>query len=87
MNINCLIFVRLLIPQHRVNYCHFWMPIQAIIKLASPLTINKNSVHHTIQNLLLHKDGVRPQEWGSYILEGHSHCLGNSNRAKHRGVH
>jgi hypothetical protein len=37
----CLIFVRSLIPQRRVNYCHFWMPIQAIIKLASPLTTKK----------------------------------------------
>jgi hypothetical protein len=24
-----------------VNYCHFWMPIQGSIKLASPLTIKK----------------------------------------------
>jgi hypothetical protein len=34
MSIPCLEFVKLLIPQHRVNYCHFWTPILAIIKLA-----------------------------------------------------
>jgi hypothetical protein len=41
MSIPCLIFVKLLIPQHHVNYCHLWMPTQAIIKLASPLTTKK----------------------------------------------
>jgi hypothetical protein len=32
----------------RVNYCHFWMPIQGSIKLASPLTMKKKqrSSHH-----------------------------------------
>jgi hypothetical protein len=41
MSIPCLMFVRSLIPHHRVNYCHFWMPIWAIIKLASPLMTKK----------------------------------------------
>jgi hypothetical protein len=36
-----LVFVRSLIPQRRVNYYYFWMPIQAIIKLASPLMMKK----------------------------------------------
>jgi hypothetical protein len=31
MSIPYLVFARLLIPQHRVNYCHVWMPIRAII--------------------------------------------------------
>jgi hypothetical protein len=26
----CLISVKLLIPQHRVNYYHFWMPIRGL---------------------------------------------------------
>jgi hypothetical protein len=43
------------------------MPIQAIIRSASPLTTKKNSVYHSIWNLLLHKDGVRSKQWGSYI--------------------
>jgi hypothetical protein len=42
----------------------------------------KNNIYHSIWNLLLHKDGVRSQEWGSYISEGHSDHLGNSNRKK-----
>jgi hypothetical protein len=47
----------------------------------------KNSVHQTIQNLLLHKDCIRPQEQGSYILEGHSCHLGDLDRTKYRGIH
>jgi hypothetical protein len=43
MSIPCLIFVRSLIPQHRVNCYYFWMPIQAIIKSASPLTMKKTA--------------------------------------------
>jgi hypothetical protein len=31
---HCLKSVRLSIPQHRVNYCHVWMPILVIIKSA-----------------------------------------------------
>jgi hypothetical protein len=41
MSIPCLIFVKLLIPQHRVNCCHFWMPIRVIIKPASQLMTEK----------------------------------------------
>jgi hypothetical protein len=47
----------------------------------------KNSIYHSIWNLLLHTDGNRTQERGSHISEGHSYCLGNSNRMKHRGLH
>jgi hypothetical protein len=75
MSIPCLVFARLLIPQYHVSYCRFWMPIQTIIKSASTLMKKKNNVHHPIWNLLLYKDGIRPQEWGSHILEGNSHHL------------
>jgi hypothetical protein len=73
---------KLLIPQCLLNYYHFWTLIRAIIRSASPLTMKKNSVHHSIWNLLLYKDGIRPQEWGSYVSEGHSDHLGNSNQKK-----
>jgi hypothetical protein len=54
MSIISLVFARSLIPQRHVNCYHFWMPIQAIIKSALPLTTKKNSVHHSIWNLLLY---------------------------------
>jgi hypothetical protein len=41
MGITCLVYARSLIPQRRVNYCRFWMPIQAIIKSASQLMMKK----------------------------------------------
>jgi hypothetical protein len=53
MSIPCLIFVKLLIPQHRVSCYDFWMPILAIIKSVLSLTMKKNSVNHSIWNLLL----------------------------------
>jgi hypothetical protein len=74
MSIYCLVFVRSLIPHRRVNYCHFWMAIQAIIRSASPLMI-KNSIHHVIWDLLLHQDGIRPEEQESNLSEVHSHHL------------
>jgi hypothetical protein len=62
MSIPCLVFAKLLIPQHLVNYCRFWTSIRAIIKLVSPLMMKKNSFYHSIWNLLLYKDGIQTQK-------------------------
>jgi hypothetical protein len=37
----CPLFARSWTPRHRVNFYHFWTPIQAITKSASPLMIKK----------------------------------------------
>jgi hypothetical protein len=66
MSTHYLIFVISLIPRYRMNSYHFWMPIQAIIKSASPLMMKKNNIHHTIQDFLLHQDGLRAKEWGAH---------------------
>jgi hypothetical protein len=39
----------------------------------------KNIIHYPIWNLLLHKDGVRPEKRESYISEGHINHLGDPN--------
>jgi hypothetical protein len=41
MSLSCLIISKLLIPQRLVNYSHFWMPIQAIIRSTSLVTTKK----------------------------------------------
>jgi hypothetical protein len=64
MSTHCLVFIRSWIPRHRVNSCHFWTPIQAIIKSVSPLTTKKNSIYHTVWDILLHQDDIRAKEWG-----------------------
>jgi hypothetical protein len=48
MSVHCLVFVRSLIPQHHMNYYHFWMPIRAINKLASPLMMKKKIAFITL---------------------------------------
>jgi hypothetical protein len=42
----------------------------------------KNSIHRTIWDFLLHQDGIRAEEWGSDISEVHSHHLRASNWEK-----
>jgi hypothetical protein len=75
MSTPCLVFVRLLIPQYRVNYCHFWMPIWAIIKSAMPFGIFcYTKMAFGLKN-------------GGYISEGHSDNLRNSDHVKYRGIY
>jgi hypothetical protein len=64
------------------------MPIRAIIKSASPLTMKKNSVYHSVQDFLLHQDDiqVKEQERG-HISEVRTHHPRSSGWEKCRSLH
>jgi hypothetical protein len=51
------------------------------------LMMKKNNVRHTVQDLLLYKDGIMAKKWGSNVSEVCPHRLGASNWEKCRSLH
>jgi hypothetical protein len=80
MSIPYLVFARSLIPQHRVNCYHFWTPIQAIIRSASPLMMKKK--HHSsyfFRIFCYTKMTFKLKNGEGNLSEVHSHHLGASD--------
>jgi hypothetical protein len=77
MSTLCLVFVRSWIPRRLVDSYHFWTCFWAIIKSGSPQMTKRKIIHYTVRDFLLHQDGLRTKERGSYVSKVCSHCLEN----------